>query len=73
MKRPKGPYAILCVAGCQERQGRPVQQFLTIEEYEYQMGHEDREWVCPVCFTPGAFWDDENEQNYYDYVDANCL
>ncbi len=69
MKKPRTPYAVICVARCQDNQGHPVSHYLTDEEYDLQIKNADAEWICPVCRIPGAFWDDQNEEDYYDYVE----
>lgn len=44
------PYAVLC-----DDHG---QQFLTAEEYDYQMSRPDSLWRCPRC-GESAHWDDD--------------
>lgn len=44
------PYAVLC--------DDHRQQFLTAEEYDYQMSRPDSLWRCPRC-GESAYWDDD--------------
>lgn len=46
----RSPYVVLC-----DDHG---QQFLTAEEYDYQMSRPDSPWRCPRC-GESAQWDDD--------------
>jgi hypothetical protein len=49
------PWAVIC-----RQHGK---QFLTHEEYQYQMNRPDSLWMCPIC-GESAWWDDDNYEAY---------
>lgn len=62
MKHPQTPYAVIC----------PVhgQEFLTKQEYDYQMCRPDAKWQCPVedCRRE-AQWDDANYEEWQEQLE----
>lgn len=60
--RTATPWAVIC-----RQHGK---QFLTHEEYSYQMNRPDSLWMCPIC-GENAWWDDDNYEAYENQEEEN--